>query len=375
MFLARVTIFVALGFASASTHAQGNMQCPNSKGWQPSPEELQLALQTHKEWLHKGEPAAPGKAILCNADLRGAMLRGANLRGANLRGANLQDADLSEADLTRVNFVAANIAGVNFGRANLSYADLWGARITGARLHYVDLTHAVYAPTSEPPEDYVAGIRGIRTILAPYDAKTEQVDVFGLVQLRELLQRAGLRSRERESTYAIERSKTHHALARWREQPLAAAEALFRLIAFDWTVAYGLHPGRALLMLIALISGFAAVYVAPLATAGRIYRVWPEGGIEELPNTARLASEAKVERLYPRGSLSLVGRAVQFSVLSAFHLGWRELNVGTWLARVQTREYAMRATGWVRVVAGVQSLLSVYLLALWALTYFGRPFQ
>jgi hypothetical protein len=234
----------------------------------------------------------------------------------------------------------------------------------------------VYAPTSEPPEDYVAGIRGIRTILAPYGAKTEQVDVFGLVQLRELLQRAGLRSRERESTYAIERSKTHHALARWREQPLAAAEALFRLIAFDWTVAYGLHPGRALLILIALIGGFAAAYVAPLTTvAGRIYRVWPEGRIEELPSPAMLASEAKVERLYPGGSLSLVCRAVQFSVLSAFHLGWRELNVGTWLARVQAHEYAMRATGWVRVVAGVQSLLSVYLLALWALTYFGRPFQ
>ena len=30
---------------------------------------------------------------------------------------------------------------------------------------------------------------------------------------------------------------------------------------------------------------------------------------------------------------------------------------------------------WVRVVSGVQSLLSVYLLALWVLTYFGRPFD
>jgi hypothetical protein len=62
-------------------------------------------------------------------------------------------------------------------------------------------------------------------------------------------------------------------------------------------------------------------------------------------------------------------------VLSPFHIGFRELNVGTWLARLQTREYTLRATGWVRAVAGVQSLLSVYLLALWALTYFGRPFQ
>jgi hypothetical protein len=35
----------------------------------------------------------------------------------------------------------------------------------------------------------------------------------------------------------------------------------------------------------------------------------------------------------------------------------------------------LRATGWVRTVAGIQSLLSVYLLALWVLTYFGRPFE
>ncbi len=61
--------------------------------------------------------------------------------------------------------------------------------------------------------------------------------------------------------------------------------------------------------------------------------------------------------------------------MSAFHIGFRELNVGNWLARLQPREYILKATGWVRFVSGLQSLLSVYLLALWALTYFGRPFQ
>jgi hypothetical protein len=67
--------------------------------------------------------------------------------------------------------------------------------------------------------------------------------------------------------------------------------------------------------------------------------------------------------------------ALYFSLLSAFSIGWKDFNVGSWIARVQGREYALRATGWVRVVSGLQSLLSVYLLAIWALTYFGRPFQ
>jgi len=60
------------------------------------------------------------------------------------------------------------------------------------------------------------------------------------------------------------------------------------------------------------------------------------------------------------------------SILSAFHIGWRDLNVGSWIARMQPREYTLRATGWVRLVSGLQFLISVYLLALWVVTYFGK---
>ncbi len=67
--------------------------------------------------------------------------------------------------------------------------------------------------------------------------------------------------------------------------------------------------------------------------------------------------------------------ALYFSLLSAFRIGWRELNVGNWITRLQSREYILRATGWVRTVSGLQSLISVYLIALWILTYFGRPFE
>jgi hypothetical protein len=67
--------------------------------------------------------------------------------------------------------------------------------------------------------------------------------------------------------------------------------------------------------------------------------------------------------------------AFYFSLLSAFHFGWRDLNVGSWLQRIQPREYGLRATGWVRVVSGLQSLLSVFLIALWAITYFGGALE
>ena len=44
--------------------------------------------------------------------------------------------------------------------------------------------------------------------------------------------------------------------------------------------------------------------------------------------------------------------AFYFSLLSAFNIGWRELNVGTWITRIQKREYTLRATGWVRMISG-----------------------
>ena len=79
-----------------------------------------------------------------------------------------------------------------------------------------------------------------------------------------------------------------------------------------------------------------------------------------------------MERLHARG-LATLGWSAYFSLLAAFQIGFREFS--TWLTRTQPRNFALEATGWVRTLSGLQSLLSVYLLAMWLLTYFGRPFQ
>jgi hypothetical protein len=150
-------------------------------------------------------------------------------------------------------------------------------------------------------------------------------------------------------------------------------------------------PSRALAALGLLILVFSLAYMVALVTAhGRagIWVTWPtdrvyqeEGGKEATRVTPafffpRLQARAAGRwwGVLLRGmSVPLIG--LYFSLLSAFSLGWRELNVGTWIARIQPREYVLRTTGWVRMVSGIQSLLSVYLLALWVLTYFGRPFE
>src|SRR5690349_15861697 len=173
---------IAVGQAQAQ-EAQGKQteKCPHPEGWIPAAEDLPHILVQHREWMKRwsdsffyskqwAEDHPQGRANLCNADLGGAKLNDANLRGAELNKAHL-------------------------ARANLA--------------------NTTYAPASPPPDAYVAGIQGLRTIIFPNGEET------GLVQLRELLQKAGLRNLEREATFSIERGKTWHllnAFAYWQAE-------------------------------------------------------------------------------------------------------------------------------------------------------------
>jgi hypothetical protein len=152
-----------------------------------------------------------------------------------------------------------------------------------------------------------------------------------------------------------------------------------------------MYPGRPLRILGLLILLFSIPYAVALSTGKGIKVVWPKELVGDDDQDARPGKSvpAKSSLFFPRlrrrlgegllGRLlkvvALVAGGLYFSLLSAFHIGWRELSLGTWLSRIQPREYQLVATGWVRTVSGLQSIISVYLLALWVLTYFGGPFE
>jgi hypothetical protein len=241
---------------------------------------------------------------------------------------------------------------------------------------------------------------------------------LGLVALREAFKKVGMRTEERQITYAIEHSKRLQVFAtswdtpdkqwwelrsqwvapnrQWSERLSEQIAGLFSYLAFELSCDYGMNPGRLLRILVGSIGLFSLIYMVAIFTArgrsgiwatwlaDRVYRA--DGEISEgQPSSSRVTSTF----LFPRLQAQARGRwsgillrgvsvplvALYFSVFSAFFIGWRELSVGTWIARIQPREYLLRASGWVRTVSGLQSLLSVYLLALWVLTYFGRPFE
>jgi hypothetical protein len=64
-----------------------------------------------------------------------------------------------------------------------------------------------------------------------------------------------------------------------------------------------------------------------------------------------------------------------FSLISAFNIGFPEINLGNWLQHLPRTDYRLKAKGWPRTVAGIQSLISLCLLLLWVASYFGHPFE
>jgi hypothetical protein len=180
-----------------------------------------------------------------------------------------------------------------------------------------------------------------------------------LIALREAFKKGGMRTQERQLTYAIEHTRRLQA---WQSKSLwEKSESLFKRVAFELPSDYGMSPGRALKILGGLIGLFVLVYMVALFAAhghSGIWMVWLPDRVHKAEGEAipvrvtstwlfsplRMWKAGRMRRGLARGlSVLLIG--LYFSFLSAFSLSWRELNIGTWIARVQPREYVLHATG------------------------------
>jgi uncharacterized protein YjbI with pentapeptide repeats len=322
------------------------------------------------------------KANLSNASLHGQKLSGVALSGADLSGAKLDEADLSGAVIFDINLIGARLFKANLSRATLLGADLcWASlrdtNLSGTELGGANLWGAFFEPKPGTVSDVslLLNIKGLAS-LRYYESS------HGLVELREAYKKAGLREPERQVTFALNHN---------RRLKSGKLESLFNLVLFEWTCQYGMSPGQPLKFLGLGLLFFTLPYLLAFRSRDPETGIWlvlpPDrilgqgSKVRPYKLTGRTAFRPLPPGRWPRlkarlrRGLRRVRLAFYFSLLSTFNLGWRELNVGNWISRVQKLEYNLKATGWVRSVAGLQSLLSVYLLALWVLTYFGRPFD
>jgi len=345
-------------------------------------------------------------AHLTEADLSGAHLTGANLTGANLSRARLDAANMYEAKLNRAHLYGAYLTEADLSGADLRGADLTEAFLFRAHLYMANLTEADLTraylkgaylsgalfepkPGTLPEGTKLLYLRGLDSL------KFDGTGSNGLMDLREIFKKAGMREDERQVTFALNHNRRVNAWAKNREKDLVTREIArlgnyFQQVLFEWTCDWGMTPERPLIIMFAALFGFTLPYLLALRSRNPKTGIWgilPQDRVLDremqdrpIKLTFRLPSPAFPENRYRfRGILYRGWRGLRlafyFSLLSAFNIGWHELNVGNWITRIQKREYKLRATGWVRMISGFPALLSVYLLALSVLTYFGRPFD
>ena len=310
-------------------------------------------------------------ANLQNSDLKGVdlsnvvSLRDACFLGADLQDVDLMGVDLGNADFTDANLRSADLTGANLKRAILIRANLNETVVKEAVLAFSNLRDATYSPNPiGQPSKEVVGVKFVHTV------RFGTMRESGMAQLRKIFKELHLNDLERDATFAI------------RRYGVSALE----WVLFQLPVAWGRRPHRALLILLSTLVASMVYYAVVIGSQdgkrrwcrkSRIFRVrLPEHLSGDLDTTS-IGESPCVEPLRPRSTKTYVyvGWGLWFSVLSAFHIGWRDLNFGAWLSRVQPREFSLRGHGYVRIISGLQSVSSVYLLGLWALAYFARPFE
>lgn len=399
VFLIAVVLPLLIVHVTSSGHAADTGAESSSKNKILSPEELVRIIQAHAKWQKVYENRFKSdEAINDNrrADLRGADLRKARLDNTDLRGADLRDvklmdvylgdtdlsgSDLSGADLSRANLVNARMIGTDLGGADLSSATLWNADLSGANLYganlsktdarWADLNRAIFEPNSLPDVDKIAFAQNLEKMV--YRESQQE-----LKKLRNLFKENGFFAEERKVTYAIKHHGTMSALESGKYD-LAAFESAIYYIAFDLTTQWGMAPWRALMLLILLVFFFTMPYaIAIRQQAGSeiehcVYRKWSDDCM--LPGNKAKEAKGTPEILHVDCWRTAICFGWYFSFLSAFSIDWRGLDVNNWIQRLQSKEYTLRANGWVRTVSGIQALISVYLIAIWLLTYSSRPFE
>jgi uncharacterized protein YjbI with pentapeptide repeats len=328
------------------------------------------------------------ETILSYTDLTGAKMRNADLTKAKLTAANLENADLRSAQLEKADLSLAKLWGANLSLASLKGADLSNAEIRetkldSANLEGSDLTHSNLIFADLRLANLIeADLRGARLIKTDFTNAILYNTTFmgdGLLELVLTKSRMSRRDSERLNACYVR-------LAEWATLATEGGfyniiKSLFNLLFLELTGQYGLKSGRPIIILICLIPYFAFFYIFAVTTKNR------KTGICVILSKER---PFKLTEKFPRRSLPagifnkiafnvsylyrIIRIGLYFSLLSAFNIGWQEINTKYFITRLQRRDYTLRATGWARSLAGIQSLLSIFLLSLWLLTIFGNSF-
>lgn len=292
---------------------------------------------------------------------------------------SLVNADLSELDAVNVNFTSAILSGSYFYKSKLKAANFTNSHLDKVDFMDADLQNAIYKPN-------LSGLPLISSLATAYnfnsvDFYDDQLQGLPLTALRNAYQKNGMRQMERLITSMVKTAQMQNAL---KSDGLKKLTAVLSYVLFYLSCDYGLSPTRPLIILLSILLLMSIPYRFALMKGKHkagIYLIWPQHQKAKI-----VADDITKIRLYRLNHFKhwqnrlhfewvQWQRAFYFSLLSSFKIGWEDFNISNWINQIQTKEFKLQGYGLVKSLAGIQALVSIYLVLLWILTYFGRPFE
>lgn len=374
--------------------------CAHDSLWVPGQEQFNRIIASHENWLQNAETGE--RANLCGADLReielpegesldlsGAILSSADLSGqdfsgATLNGANLCSAvfkgtlfnrveanhaifwhaqaaksDFSNASLCGASFSGAKLNSTNFWNANLRSATLKAVEVNETRFTHANLSNVRYEPLKGLPEPYLGTISGLTQMHAKSYPR-------GLTQLRHVAILSGNREQERELSASIARLKALEKLPLEKPSDVFQAASSLLFVAFvGMPTNWGLSLWIPFVLLVSSFLGFGLIYYRHIrASGGRIVIVRPGGRI--ISRDGRLALSESSELIPADGILrrKAAKYAILYSLQTTFFFVTDSLKVSNWVNRLNPDEERVAGIGGMRTLGGIQSVFSLYLIAL-----------
>jgi hypothetical protein len=216
--------------------------------------------------------------------------------------------------------------------------DLRDAFLTGANLSNAQVDGAEFSG---------AHLRGVIFVPAPWNQAPLDIDKahdIGWLQFKdnspvvELLKKTYPRDSELHKQISAACRRTN--------------ETLWQKVLLDWTCEWGANPVRPLELLATIICLCTVIYWAALHFPSR-------------NNGLYLQTSSKRRRIpvWRRGLIVREARsfalAFCFSVRSSINLGFGPFTPRDWVAILTSADYDIKATGWLRSVAGFQSIFGL----------------
>lgn len=255
-----------------------------------------------------------------------------NFTNANMAGADLTGSDLKKSILTGVNFSGATLVNIDISGIDLSNINIADSNFQPIKL---DVGKAV-------------GIKGLANI------NKDNINLDNVIKWRKQANEYGFRGIERDCISILKRFQLD-------KEPNIINYIFEKFVLGGYFTDYGANP-----------LGIFRYFIYSLIFFTFIYYIWmsPKNQKYGILKITKDGDNKENAVFLQRNWID----AFWFSLLSATHIGYGDIQPGSWLPRLQLDEYTLKGKGRVRFAAGFQSLLSVYIIVVLITTYFKNPF-